>query len=198
MTGMRTRKSIALCLAFLTAFALAGCGSSVEKEGGYSQFGFTHYSSGGVSEEHSAVILFERGNSTFTAYQVGFTSCTCRDTAVNFASVLYVELLNTKETAEEASIRCISFGKKDGYNVGVWGDSDPIHGRPDYTKAYMDENFVQLLVKKSKAEFDAWEGYGKQLEGVSADAVSGATVTTSNITSVLKSLFEYHAAKYYE
>jgi len=195
MTGMK--RSIAFCLALLTAFALAGCVASAEKESAYPEFGFTHYSSGGVFEENFAVILFERGNSTFTAYQVGFTSCTCRDTAVNFASVMYVELLNTKETAKEASIRFISFGKKDGYTAGLWGDSDPIHGRPDYTKEYMDENFVQLLVKKSKAEFDAWEGYGKQLEGVSADAVSGATVTTSNITSVLKSLFEYHAAKYY-
>ncbi|MGI6192363.1 MAG: hypothetical protein ACOYI3_02190 [Christensenellales bacterium] len=191
------KKALALTLALLTVFALTACGSTAEKEEGFPQFNFTHYSSGGVTEEFTAVILFERSNSTFTAYQVGFTSCTCRDTAVNFASVMYVELLNTKQTAAEAAIRTISFGKKDGYTAGFWGDSDPIHGKPEYTKDYMDENFVQKLVKKTKAEFDAWEGYGKGLSGIDMDALTGATVSTSNITSVLKSLFEYHANKYY-
>jgi len=191
------KKTIALLLALLTALALTGCGSAPKQEGGLPQFTFTHYSSGGVTEDFTAVILFERSNSTFTAYQVAFTSCTCRDTAVNFASVMYVELLNTRQTAEEAAIRTITFGKKDGYTAGFWGDSDPIHGRPEYTKEYMDEHFVQKLVKKTKAEFDAWEGYGSQLSGIDADAVSGATVSTSNIISVLKALFTYHAEKYY-
>jgi hypothetical protein len=44
---------------------------------------------------------------------------------------------------------------------------------------------------------DAWTGYGSQLPAVDADAVTGATVSTGNITSMLQSLFEYHAAKYY-
>lgn len=192
------KKTIALLLALLTALALTGCGSAPKQEGGLPQFTFTHYSSGGVTEDFTAVILFERSNSTFTAYQVAFTSCTCRDTAVNFASVMYVELLNTKETSAEAAIRTISFGEQNGYTAGFWGDSNPIHGKPEYTKEYMEEHFVNKLVKKTKAEFDAWEGYGKQLSGIEMDALSGATVSTSNITSVLKSLFEYHAAKYYD
>jgi hypothetical protein len=48
---------------------------------------------------------------------------------------------------------------------------------------------VQSLVGTSKSEFDAWEGYGSQLSFVDADAVAGATVSTGNITSMLKSLF---------
>ena len=62
----------------------------------------------------------------------------------------------------------------------------------------MDENFIQRLVGASNSDFDGWEGYGNQLSCVDADAVSGATVTTGNTNSMLKSLFAYHAAKYYE
>jgi len=36
------------------------------------------------------------------------------------------------------------------------------------------------------------------IDAVDADAVSGATVSTSNITSVIKALFQYHADKYYK
>ena len=61
----------------------------------------------------------------------------------------------------------------------------------------MEQNFVQRLVGASKKDFDAWKGYGRQLPCVDADAVTGATVTTSNVTSMLKSLFKYHVQKYY-
>ena len=79
----------------------------------------------------------------------------------------------------------------------MWGDSDPIMGRPEYTSDYMDENFVQQFVGVTKAEVDDWDGYGTQIDKVDVDAVSGATVSASNITSVLQSLFEYHCDKYY-
>ena len=62
----------------------------------------------------------------------------------------------------------------------------------------MEENLVQKLVGTNKAQYDAWEGYGNVIETVEPDAVSGATVSTSNITSVIKSLFQYHADKYYQ
>lgn len=62
----------------------------------------------------------------------------------------------------------------------------------------MDEHFVQNLVKMTKKEIDAWEGYGSSLETVDIDAISGATVSTGNITSMLQGLFAYHAEKYYE
>jgi len=160
-------------------------------------FTFTHYASGGIEEELTAVILLENKNSTFTKYQVAFPSCTCRDAASNYWSVMYVELLNTKDTRAEAAIRAISFGFNKDVRVGMWGDSDPIMGHPDYTSEYMDENFVQRLVGTTKADVDAWGGYGTQVDAVDVDAVTGATVSTSNITSVLQSLFEYHCDKYY-
>ncbi|MBR2834990.1 MAG: hypothetical protein IKE43_04680 [Coriobacteriales bacterium] len=165
--------------------------------GGYTLIPYTQYASGGIKTDVYAVILFENSNSTFTKYQVAYTSCTCRDAASNYRSVMYVELLNTKPTAEEATIRWITYGENDGYIAGFWGDSNPVHGRPDYTAEYMEENFVAKLVKHSKADFDAWGGYGTQIEGIDTDAVAGATVSTSNITSVLQALFAYHAAKYY-
>lgn len=172
-------------------------GTSSEGKNSLPLLSYTQYSSGGVPAELNATILFESSNSTFTKYQVGFTSCTCRDAASNYSSVVYIELLNTKETADESSIRAISFSQNEGYGVGFWGDSDPIHNQPTYTKEYMDEVFVQKMVGKAKAEFDAWEGYGNQIEGVAVDTVSGATVSTSNIMSVIKALFAYHAENYY-
>ena len=160
---------------------------------GFTEFEFTHYTSGGTTEKYKAVIIFEQSISTFTAYQVAFLSCTCRDALVNYYSICYVELLNTKPSADEAAIRSISFGN----NMGLWGDSNPNYYISEYTERYMDENFVQRLVRTTKSEFDAWPGYGIQLDCIDVDAVSGATVSTSNITSMLKSLFQYHADKYY-
>jgi hypothetical protein len=160
-------------------------------------FPYTQYASGGTPTELEAVILFENKNSTFTRYQVAYTSCTCRGPEKNYSSVMYIELLNTKETADEASIRRISLGEVDGVTVGLWGDSNPIMGHPEYTPEYMDENLVQKLVGTNKAQYDAWDGYGDVIETVEPDAVSGATVSVSNMTSVIRELFRYHAEKYY-
>ena len=107
---------------------------------------------------------------------------------------MYIELLNTKDSAEKASIRSISFGD----NKGLWGDSNPTYGTTEYTPEYFDENFIQPLVGKTKADFDNWGGYKTQIKGIDADAVTSASVSTSNITSCIKSLFEYHAEKYYK
>ncbi len=159
---------------------------------------YTQYASGGTPTELEAVILFENKNSTFTRYQVAYTSCTCRGPEKNYSSVMYIELLNTKDTADEASIRQISLGELDGVTVGLWGDSNPIMGHPEYTAEYMNENLVQKLVGTNKAQYDAWEGYGKVIDAVDPDAVSGATVSVSNMTSVIQALFQYHTDKYYK
>jgi len=192
-------KRVRLLCTVLALALLCACGSAPETapepepEFPYSTFEYTHYASGGTAETYTAVILFEQSCSTFTSYQVAFSSCTCRDALVNYYSVCYVELLNTKPTAGQASIRSITFGN----NQGLWGDSNPNYYHHDYTQEYMDENFVQSLVGVSMEEIGAWGGYGTQIEAVDADAVSGATVSTGNITSMLQQLFAYHAAKYY-
>ena len=187
---------LAVCLACVVC--MLACLAGVSALADVNSFKYTQYASGGTATEMDAVILFENKNKTFTKYQVAYTSCTCRGPETNYRSVMYIELLNTKDTAEEASIRQISFGKLDNATVGLWGDSNPIMGHPDYTAEYMDENLVQKLVGVSKAEFDSWEGYGDVLDAVEPDAVSGATVSTSNMTSVIRSLFQYHADKYYK
>lgn len=188
------KKTIFLLLIFMLLFsACSSGGEAAPQESSYPTFKFTHYSSGGTTEEYEAVILFEQSNSTFTSYQVAFSSCTCRDSSVNYLSVAYVELLNNKASAEDAAIRSITFGN----NMGLWGDSNPNYYIAEYTQEYMDENFVQSLVKATKYDIDAWGGYGTQVDCVDADAVSGATVSTSNITSMLQSLFKYHTEHYY-
>ena len=183
----------ALLLAAALAAGLSGCSAETEEAEQYPTFPYTHYSSGGTQETYQAVILFEQSNSTFTSYQVAFSSCTCRDAIVNYYSVAYVELLNNKDDPEEAAVRAITFGE----NRGLWGDSNPNYYRSEYTQEYMDENFVQALVRAEKADFDAWGGYGTQVQGVDVDAVAGATVSTSNITSMLQGLFAYHTEHYY-
>ena len=208
--GTLPRKSFVLLL--LLCLLLTGCGKPETGSPGtgteaageiaeekadvtmkYPVFPYKHYASGGTEETYEAVILFEQSCSTFTSYQVGFSSCTCRDSLVNYFSVCYVELLNTRPSAGESAIRSITFGN----NQGLWGDSNPNYYHHDYTEAYMDENFVQKLVGVTKNEISEWGGYGTQIDAIDADAVSGATVSTSNITSMLQGLFEYHAAKYY-
>lgn len=187
--NMKITRIIALVVALIL---LAGCSSDAPKNE-YTEFNYTHYSSGGTAEEYAAVILFEQSCSTFTAYQVAYSSCTCRDSLVAYYSVCYVELLYTKQSSEEATIRAITLGN----NMGLYGDSNPNYYISEYTDEYMEENFVQCLVGATKSDFDSWKGYRTQLQSVDIDAVTGASVTTGNLTSMLKSLFEYHAKKYY-
>jgi len=181
----------------LILILLVGCSIPLTakraNEKSFSEFSYTHYTTGGITETYKAVIIFEQSVSTFTAYQVAFISCTCRDAIANYYSIAYVEILNTRPTADEAAIRTISFGN----NMGLWGDSNPNYNMPEYTEEYLDEHLVQPLVRVTKAEVDSWEGYGTWLECMDADALTGATVSTSNITSMLKSLFDYHVDKYY-
>lgn len=186
-------KKIALLLALLTLVLFASAAMAE-----FATVPYKQYSSGGTTADLEAVILFENKNSTFTRYQVAFTSCTCRGAESNYRSVMYIELLNNKATADEAKIRSISFGEVKGTTVGMWGDSSPIYMQPEKTVAYMDEHFVQKFVGMTKADVDQWEGYGKVVSTVDADAVSGATVSVSNITSVIKAMFQYHADKYYK
>lgn len=194
------KKVVSIILVFTFLFIFTACGQQGEKdkktteiENPYDMFHYTHYASGGTEEEETAVILFEHSNETFTSYQIGFISCTCRDVSINYYSVMYIELLNTKENPDDAAIRAITFS--DG--KGLWGDSNPTYGTTNYTPEYFDENFIQPMVGKTKADFDAWGGYKKQIKGIDVDAVTSASVSTSNITSCIKSLFEYHVNKYY-
>lgn len=194
------KKIVSILLVFPFLFVLSSCGAKEEKEkkttdidNPYDMFHYTHYASGGTEEEETAVVLFEHANETFTSYQIAFISCTCRDVSVNYYSVMYIELLNTKDRPEDCAIRAITFSN----GKGLWGDSNPTYGTTDYTPEYFDENFIQPMVGKTKADFDAWGGYKKQIKGIDVDAVTSASVSTSNITSCIKSLFEYHVNKYY-
>lgn len=188
-------KKLICSLLVLSLIFMTACGKSAdndEVENPYDMFHYTHYASGGTEEEETAVILFEHANSTFTSYQIGFISCTCRDVSVNYYSVMYIELLNNKENPDDCAIRTITFSE----GKGMWGDSNPTYGTTDYTPEYFDEHFIQPMVGKMKADFDIWGGYKTQIEGIDVDAVTSASVSTSNITSCIKSLFEYHTAKY--
>ncbi len=187
------KKLVSLLLATaVLVLCFAGCSASInintkDKSETYPLLRFTHYSQDGIAEEEDAIIIFEYANETFTTYQVAYPSCTCRNPENNVLSVMYIELLNTKEKAEDASIRAISFG--DG--KGLFGDNDNYSA---FTLDKMDDTYYQKLVGKTMADFGD-VNYTTRADGV--DAISGATVTMSNTESCIKALFRYHADKYY-
>jgi len=186
---------MALCL-ILSICACENGEKEGEKDsvaGHYDTFEYTHYASGGASETYEAVILFEKSNSTFTAYQIAYSSCTCRNAIVNYYMVCYVEILNTKKSPELASIRDITCLD----NKGVWGDSNPNYYISYYTEDYMNEHLTKGFIGASKADIDTFEGYGHWIDYLDADAIAGATVSSSNMQSMLKSLMKYHTDKYY-
>ena len=200
----RPFKTICIVLTALLLLSLLSC-SGAEKgasggSGGavagktFDSFEFTHYASGGATETYDAVIIFEQSNSTFTAYQVAYSSCNCRKPIVNYYMVCYVEILNTKKTPEQAGIRDITCMD----NKGVWGDSNPNYYISYYTDEYMNEHLVKAFIGATKEELDAFGGYGTWIDRIDADTVTGATVSSSNMQSMLKSLFEYHVNKYYK
>lgn len=180
---------------FIVSMALLSCNNGEIKEENSidNRIKFAHYASGGTMEEYDIDIIFEESNSTFTAYQVAYSSCTCRDSLVNYKSVCYVEILNTRESGDDAAIRYITLGE----NRGLFGDSDPNYNISDYTYEYYNDNLVKPLIGITKREIDEFSGYGCFIEGLDVDALTGATVTSSNLQSMLKSLFEYHKEKYY-
>ena len=205
--GIDRRQAIALGAAAAAGMLVAAQGQAQAQEavpaegdvvtiGDIKVFPYEHFRTGGSDGPAHAVIIFENANSTFTKYQVAITSCTCRDAAYNYRSVMYAELDNTAANPDDAIIRWLTFGVDGDYTVGLWGDSSPIPTNPDYTSAYIDEHLIQPLVGRTKAEIDSWGGYGTVPPGVEIDAVTGATVTCSNISSVLQALFAYHAAPY--
>lgn len=154
---------------------------------------YTHYASGGLAEEYDFDIIFEEANSTFTSYQVAYSSCTCRDAIVNYKSVCYVEILNTRESGDDASIRYITFGE----NRGLFGDSNPNYNDSKIDIEYYDAHLVKPLIGVTKREMDEFKSYGYCIDAIDVDTVTGATVTRSNLQSMLKSLFSYHKNKYY-
>ena len=113
---IKFKTSSILLLIFLTSLYSASCTKINDNK-----LTFTHYSTNGVVEDFDMDILFEESNSTFTAYQVAYLSCTCRDSLVSFKSVCYVEILNTKPSGDEAAIRYMTFGE----NKGLFGDTNP-------------------------------------------------------------------------
>ena len=192
------KKIISVALVIVMILSFASCGTEEKEEGKfgttYDTFEYTHYASGGTEEKYNAVILFEHANSTFTAYQVAYSSCTCRNAQVNYYMVCYVEILNTKGSAEKASIRDITCLD----NKGLWGDSNPNYYIADYTEDYMNEHLTKGFIGCSKEEIDAFEGYGTWIEALEADALAGATVSSSNMQSMLIGLMDYHINKYYK
>ena len=190
------KRIICICLTLVLLVSFSSCGEgggSAQVGKTYNTFEYTHYASGGTEDTYTAVILFEHSNSTFTAYQVAYSSCTCRNAQVNYYMVCYVEILNTKRNAQEASIRDITCLD----NKGLWGDSNPNYYIADYTEEYMNEHLTKGFVGVSKEEIDTFEGYGTWIDPLDADALTGATVSSSNMQSMLMGLMEYHANKYY-
>ncbi|SNR87830.1 hypothetical protein SAMN05446037_1001186 [Anaerovirgula multivorans] len=152
----------------------------------------------GSAEEYAAVILFEYQMDNYTKYQISYLSCSCRAASANYQHLLYVEINNNNDSAQEATIRDIEFQ--------FWGDS-AVNPENGMTYEMIEKEFLPYLIYKSKAEIDAMttlkdikdadqvERNGNMYDFV--DAYTGATVSVDNTLTILHALFEYHTEKYY-
>jgi len=188
---------IAICLLF------SGCAANTSSEVKYPNFtddrviSYQHLK-GGETQEYAGVILYEYEMDNYTKYQVSYLSCTCRDASQNYQHLMYIEINNNNNSAEEATIRNIEYQ--------YWGDSSV---NPQNGLSYEDvkKEFLPYLQYKSKAEIDAMtslkdikdagqvERNNTSLDFI--DAYTGASVTVDNTLAILHALFEYHAEKYY-
>ncbi len=163
---------------------------------------YKHYSNAG-GETQEARILWEFANDTYTKYQIAYTSYVCSDVSVNYVNVIYLEITN-KGTKDDAVIRNISFStmttpKGEEFNVGLWGDYKVAYGKEFYQGI---EN--ELLPKIKYAKYSTIksiydkgdEGY-LDFEGINGDALTGGTVSSNNIVSIVKAAFDYHIEHYY-
>ncbi len=185
-------------ISLLFCFLLVGCSCNKENK----KIEYTHYLRGGGNEKLEASILWEYSNEAYTKYQVAYTSYVCSDPSVNYINVIYLELTN-KGSKEDSLIRNISFStlEENGvtFNVGLWGDYQKTGSYEIYSSI---ENNLLPNLKYSKYEtidsiaIEGYDGY-TSIEGIDADSVTGATVSASNVISIVKAIFEYHLNKYY-
>ena len=113
--------------------------------------------------------MYEFDSLNYTAYQVAYTSCTCRPQIENVGSVAYIEI-NTDNTVKS-------------FRWDYWGDS--IKGTPDHPIQH-DETEVMT-------EYVNTQIIGKTLTEINgADALGGTTVTTDNVRRMIEGLYEYH------
>lgn len=164
---------------------------------------YTHYANGGVTQKLKASILWEYSNDTFTKYQVSYNSYVCSNTSVNYTNVIYIELTN-KGSKEDSVIRNVSFTtveetNGDIFNVGLWGDYKEYSGQEFYMG--VEEELLPKLKYMKYADISALAEKGYKnftyIEDIDADALAGGTVSSSNVVSIVKAIFDYHIANHY-
>jgi len=193
------KKIINLLLVMFMGFSLLGCSCSKEDN---NKIEYTHYVRGGGSEKLKATILWEYANDTYTKYQVAYTSYVCTDPSVNYINVIYIELIN-RGTKEASIIRDISFSTLEEtyntYNVGLWGDDKVSLGKEFYSG--IENSLLAKLRLSSYATISnlASKGFRNytHIEGIDNDAISGGTISASNVVSIVKAIFDYHIENYY-
>ncbi|NLV89582.1 MAG: hypothetical protein GX021_09505 [Tissierellia bacterium] len=197
------KKTKYLALILILVFLLTGCSQSAANMD-YDNFSnervITYkHRKGDELNDYAAVILFEYEMDNYTKYQVSYLSCTCRAASENYQHLLYVEINNNNNSAEEATIRNIEYQ--------FWGDSpkNPVNG---ITYEEIENELLTYLQYKSKAEIDGLntlrdiqdagqvERNGQMVDFV--DAYTGATVSVDNTLAVLHALLDYHVNKYYK
>ena len=187
------RKIQCLLLMVLAVLLFSGCSCKKDND----SIEYTHYLRGGGKEKLKAKILWEYSNSTFTKYQVAYTSYVCSDPSVNYMNVIYLEITN-KGSKDEAIVRNISFSTLEEnntiFNVGLWGDYKEAIGKEYYSGIesellskikYSNYDFISAIAKNGYRNYE-------KIEGINADAIAGGTISASNIVSIVKAVFDYH------
>lgn len=139
----------------------------------------------------------------FVKYQVTYISCTCRPAAYNYWTTVYFEMtLPESGLLDDAVLKTMSFERDpdDSYDVGFWGDSDPIPSgmtyeqiRDEYVSWFVGQTYGDLKDLNFITDIDpASYSEGKGRTDYSIDAFTGATVSTNNIIRVINAAFKYH------
>ena len=195
---MKKIKIVVVLLLAMLAFP-TGCS---KKEENNKTIKYDHYLRGGGKEVLDATILWEYSNSTYTKYQVAYTSYVCSDPSVNYKNVIYVEITN-RDTKEASLIRNISFSTiNEGetvFNVGLWGDYKSV-GEKDFYSGIEAELINKLKYSKYEdIKKISDKGYGnyKHIEGLNSDLITSGTISATNLITILKAIFDYHIENYY-
>ena len=166
---------------------------------------YVHINGYGTETTKNAYILFEAELRDYVKYQVAYLACTCRDSIVNYWSVMYIEV--AKGTNEVMIISWDKDGQNGHYTPGTWGDSSGDSSQNYVTYEQFKNDFVPWFIGKALYDFEGIYVFDNDGHlGISNDVIiqeqdlidefAGSSVSTNNILRVIKEILAYHETIY--
>ncbi len=180
------KKLLILGLSFGTAAAaLTGCNGSDGDGKGLgtdSVFYFTHQDGHDTEREFEAHIVWQNDAGAYTQFQIGYTSCICRDDATkNHRNFIYFELNENTLKIQNAEFHHYADSEWTANNLSDGQGND----MEEKMQGYLD-TYINGKTKDEIAKFDRLSGFGDAQE-----VVSGATVTAVNLPRMLIGFYDH-------